>query len=208
VETNEVPTFLYAGTPFVITGQEVNTKGMKDRLDKIVDLMISLESIGTQFYFHIVGITLEDYSICVPKHREALKNSKCIIFHGRKSHKETLEMLQQADFMINYRDSNLMTEAGMSTKVVESISVGTPVVMNDIGDTFLYLEEGTSGIKLTGKKSVDIEGIAALCKLPMEQREKIKRDIKSNKIFSIEKYVPVMKAFLGTIGKDVATLEY
>jgi hypothetical protein len=42
----------------------------------------------------------------------------------------------------------------------------------------------------------------------MEQREKIKRDIKSNKIFSIEKYVPVMKAFLGTIGKDVATLEY
>jgi hypothetical protein len=33
----------------------------------------------------------------------------------KKVTQETLEMLQQADFMINYRDSNLMTEAGMST---------------------------------------------------------------------------------------------
>lgn len=196
VEANEVPVFLYAGTPFVITGQEVNTKGMKDRLDKIVDLMVRLESIGVKFCFQIVGITLEDYSTCVPRHREILNESECIIFYGRKGHKETLEMLQKADFMINYRDSNLMTEAGMSTKVVESISVGTPVVMNEIGDTFLYLKDGVSGIRLTGQSDEDVNTIKKLCEISADERKNNKEKIRENGTFSIECYKNQMSEFL------------
>lgn len=196
VGANEEPVFLYAGTPFVITGQEVNTKGMKDRLDKIVDLMVRIESIGVKFCFQIVGITLEDYSTCVPRHREDLNESKCIIFYGRKGHKETLEMLQKADFMINYRDSNLMTEAGMSTKVVESISVGTPVVMNEIGDTFLYLKDGVSGIRLTGQSDEDVKTIKKLCEISADERKNNKEKIRENGMFSIERYKNQMSEFL------------
>lgn len=202
VEANEVPVFLYAGTPFVITGQEVNTKGMKDRLDKIVDLMISVESAGIEFCFQIVGITLEDYSTCIPRHGEVLKKSKCIIFYGRRSHKETLQMLEKADYMINYRDSNLMTEAGMSTKVVESISVGTPVVMNDIGDTFLYLNEDTSGIKLTGKSNEDIESIKKLCEISADKRKNNKNRIRKEGTFSIKRYKQQMSNFLMSVREN------
>lgn len=203
VESNKVPTFLYAGTPFVITGQEVNTKGMKDRLDKIVDLMVNHESNGTQFYFQIVGITFADYSTCVPRHKEAIENSNCIVFYGRKTHKETLQMLQKADYMINYRDSNLMTEAGMSTKVVESISVGTPVVMNDIGDTFMYLEEGISGIKITGKFDEDIATIKELCELSAKERKINKAKTRKSGAFLIENYKEPLSSFLKAVSEKM-----
>lgn len=199
IEANEVPVFLYAGTPFVITGQEVNTKGMKDRLDKIVDLMITVELIGIKFCFQVVGITLEDYSTCIPRHREALNKSKCIIFYGRRSHKETLQMLKEADYMINYRDSNLMTEAGMSTKVVESVSIGTPVVMNDIGDTFLYLKEGSSGIKLTGQHDEDVKTIKKLCEISSDERKTCKDRIRESGTFSIERYKKPLADFLKAV---------
>jgi glycosyltransferase involved in cell wall biosynthesis len=196
VEANEVPVFLYAGTPFVITGQEVNTKGMKDRLDKIVELMLKVESKGTSFCFQIVGITLEDYCRCVPTQKDALMGSTQIKFYGRKPHAETLKMLQQADYMINYRDSNLMTEAGMSTKVVESISVGTPVVINDIGDTFIYLKSGITGIKLTNSLSKNIDVIEEICSLSPNNRMSNKAYCRRERIFTIEKYIDSFDDFL------------
>ncbi len=196
---NEIPVFIYAGTPFVITGQEVKAKGMKDRLDKIVDLMVSLESIGIEFCFQVVGITLHDYVTCIPRHRVVLNNSKHIFFYGQKTHKETLQMLQKADYMINYRDGNLMTEAGMSTKVVESISVGTPVVMNKIGDTFLYLKEGSSGIMLTGHKDEDVQTIKKLCELSAEVRKTNKNDLLKSGTFSIDRYMQPLAEFLKAV---------
>lgn len=202
VEMNDVPVFLYAGTPFVINGQEVNPKGMKDRLDKIVDLMLKVEANGTSFCLKIVGITMEDYCTCIPRHKESLKKSQNIVFYGRKSHKDTLQMLWNADYMVNYRDSNLMTEAGMSTKVVESISLGTPVVMNNIGDTFSYLEEGSTGIVLTGQADRDVKTITKLCVKSADERKDNKINTRMSGTFSLEKYLPVMEDFLKAVNEN------
>lgn len=199
IEGNSIPTFLYAGTPFVITGSQINTKGMKDRLDIVVDLMLRLEEIKICFNFEIIGITFDDYCTCVPRHRGALMRSSNIHFFGRISHKETLKRLTAADYMINYRDKNMMTEAGMSTKVVESVSVGTPVVMNEIGDTFLYLDEGISGIKLTGEFDSDVQKLATLCALSQDIRTQNKRITRLKKTFSIDKYLPLLQVFLMSI---------
>jgi len=105
-------------------------------------------------------------------------------------------MLEKADYMINYRDSNLMTEAGMSTKVVESISVGTPVVTNEIGDTFLYLKDGVSGIRLTGQSDEDVKTIKKLCEISADERKNNKEKIRENGTFSIERYKNQMSEFL------------
>lgn len=194
--TNERATFIYAGTPFVINGTATNTKGMKDRLDYIVDIMLKLEGENIPFQLDIVGITLEDYCTCIPRHDKSVRASKNIVFHGRQSHRSTLQKLVAADYMINYRDYNLMTEAGMSTKVVESVSVGTPVVMNDIGDTFMYLEEGVSGIRLTEDFNDNVRTVRALCMKSAEDRKCAKEKTRGKEVFSIERYAQSMNIFL------------
>lgn len=197
--SNNTATFLYAGTPFILSEHIIKTEGMKDRLDKVIDLMIMLEKKSVEFCFNIVGIQLSEYCKCVPRHKKSLEKSERIIFHGRKTHEETLEMLAASDYMINYRDKNLMTEAGLSTKVVESVSLGTPVVMNEIGDHFEYLEEGVSGFKMTGDVEHDFRLLYGLCYLSKESRKMNKQRTISQSAFSINKYIDSMSAFLSGV---------
>ena len=195
-KSNLLPTFLYAGTPFVSLGRAVNVQGMKDRLDKVIDIFLQLSIRGVPYLFNIVGLSKEVYTTCVPRHKELLKNEDKIIFWGRRSHKDTLDYLLQADFMINYRDKNQMTEAGFSTKVVESVSLGTPVVMNSIGDTFKYLEEGLSGFELTDNLEDNLELLGSLCKMSPEQRLALKCSCFNQKVFAVEKYKKTFESFL------------
>lgn len=196
---SEIPTFVYAGTPFIDTQKEVNVKGMKDRLDKIIDLLICLKKTNTKFRCVIVGITKEKYCCNVPRHAKQLMDADNIIFKGRMSHNDTLHEVKNADYMINYRDVNPMTEAGMSTKVVESVSLGTPVIMNSIGDTFIYLKDGVTGYKLSGDTEADSAMLRQLCNISESDRYESKRKCANNKTFSIDSYVDTFKEFFQKI---------
>ena len=198
---NETAAFLYAGTPFVVLDREVNPKGMKDRLDKVVELFLQLAGQETEFRFNILGITKEAYVTCVPRHRQALEQEQKIVFYGRKTHSETLDMLTQSDFMVNIRDKNLMTEAGLSTKVVESVSVGTPVVMNPIGDTFDYLDEGITGFALSEDSQTSINLMKHLCALSREERLSMKYRCSEKKPFSCDAYREKISSFLSCLNK-------
>jgi len=195
-QPNDIPTFIYAGTPFKITGHEALLSGMKDRLDKVVDLFILLSEQGVDYLLKIVGITKEDYLIGVPRHKQALVQESKIVFMGRHSHSETLTLITESDFSVNYRDENLMTNAGFSTKIVESVSVGTPVIINRISDTFDYLEEGVSGFELTGNIENDLSKMYFLCSLPNNDRLNLKRKSYQAKVFDTNKYILQFKRFM------------
>ena len=198
-ERTETASFVYAGTPFKITGREANVKGMKDRLDKVIDLFLKLKDQNVPFFFKIVGIEKEDYLIGVPRHKEPLADCRSIEFLGLRSHNETLTIVSNADYSINYRDENLMTKAGFSTKIVESISVGTPIVMNSISDTFEYVEEGIMGFMLLGESSSDIRLMKRLCSLSKEKRTELKQFCLKCRAFSIDKYKWGMKKFIDSL---------
>ena len=194
-KTSDVTTFIYAGTPFVIK-KKVDTEGMKDRLDKIVDLCLMLSKDGVDYRLEVIGITKDVYSGCVPRHKTALEKNSKIVFKGRLSHKDTLKEVKNADFMLNIRDRNVMNEAGLSTKLVESVSLGTPVVMNSIGDTFQYLHEGVSGFELTGDVQNDVKLLKALCSKTKDERYSLKKECANDKTFSLKKYQMTFEAFL------------
>lgn len=198
-ECNSIPTFLYAGTPFAVLDHQVSTAGMKDRLDKVIDLFLELSQRNTKYKFIVIGITKYNYLTCVPRHAEKLSCESKIEFWGRLNHFETLLELAKSDFMINYRDKNLMTEAGMSTKVVESVSVGTPVIINQTGDTFDYLDEGVSGFKLSGELYNDIKLLTILCNLNKDERRTLKSKCYEKKTFSIANYSELMGRFLSSL---------
>ncbi len=192
---NPLPTFIYAGTPFKLTGREAAPEGMKDRLDRVIDLFLHLSSENIPYHFDIVGIIKEDYIAGVPRQAAALKEEKNIHFLGRRSHKETLQMVKQADFSINYRDENLMTKAGFSTKIVESVSMGTPVIINNISDTFLYLKDGRDSFMLSGNLKKDLETVKGLCAITPEERLQLRQNLFNEKLFDLTKYADALDAF-------------
>lgn len=197
-ELNELTTFVYAGTPFIMK-KGVNTIGMKDRLDLIVDLCLNLLSKGERFRLLVIGITKEIYANCIPRHREALDKNKNIHFMGRFSHRDTLKAVRNADYMINIRDVNIMNEAGLSTKLVESVSLGTPVVMNSVGDSFLYLDDGITGYELSQNYEKDIDLMRSLINKSREERMANKVKCAGNKTFSLDKYTTILKSFLNEV---------
>lgn len=191
-------TFVYAGTPFVLK-KNVNTVGMKDRLDKIVDLCLQLSSEGVTYQLFVVGITKELYTTCIPRHKDALDNNRDIVFKGRLTHKDALEAVRNADYMLNIRDRNVMNEAGLSTKVVESVSLGTPVVMNTIGDTFMYLREGITGYELSGDEKRDVAMLKTLCDKSLDERVTLKKHCAGDRTFALEKYEAKFEEFLAAV---------
>lgn len=195
---NVIPTFVYAGIPFKATGKEANPKGMKDRLDKVIDLFELLEDYA-DYKFFVLGIERDDYLKGVPRHNKFLATCRKIQFLGRKTHTETMKYVAEADFTINYRDKNLMTQAGFSTKIVESISLGTPVVINDISDTFDYLHNGSTGFMLTGNAEKDRNLIRMLCLLPVEKRTDLKRSTYIENPFEYSNYLTKVDTFLKSI---------
>jgi len=202
-ELNDVPSFVYAGVPFIITGSEVPVSGMKDRLDYIIDLFIRLSENEIPYKFTVVGITKEDYLSCVPRHGKLSEDDGSIVFLGRKSHDETLSIIKKADFSINYRDENLMTKAGFSTKIVESTSVGTPVVINDTGDTFSYLENGSDAFMLSGDVDTDVSELKKMCSLTADERLETKRSLYNKRIFDINNYNEAVFTFLKSVKGDL-----
>lgn len=196
-------TFVYAGMPFVLK-KNVSVVGMKDRLDKIIDLCLELSASGVEFCLLVIGITKELYTACIPRHEKALEKNSDIVFIGRKAHKETLTFVRNADYLLNIRDNNIMNQAGLSTKVVESVSLGTPVIMNPIGDTFRYLREGVTGIKLTGENAKDLATLKALCATTREERVKMKSRCAGDRTFSLERYEEKFNIFLSeVVGRNI-----
>ena len=202
VKPNDTATFIYAGTPFKITGREASPDGMKDRLDKVIDYFLLLSEQGKKYTLNIVGINKNDYLNGVPRHATALGNESNIVFWGKHSHEDTLRMVSESDFSINYRDENLMTKAGFSTKIVESVSLGTPVIINEISDTFDYLMDGISGFVM----STDVESLkmlSSLCEMKVDERIEIKKKCLKTKTFHWQNYEDCFAKFLENVQKQM-----
>lgn len=196
-----VVSFVYAGTPFVTSIANTKVEGMKDRLDIIIDWFIDLTNDGYDFTFRIIGLTKDEYCRCVPRQREYLKHNQNIVFLGKLPHDLVLENIADADFSINYRDKNRMTEAGFSTKIVESISMGTPVIINNIGDVHLYIENGKNGYILDENLDNNYGIIKMICKLDFAIRLDMKKKCLESKMFNKDNYLNILNSFLISVCK-------
>jgi glycosyltransferase involved in cell wall biosynthesis len=122
--------------------------GTKDRLDKIIlSLARIMDKLGA-FRFVIVGITKQEYlnsfgATAIP---EILGDALC--FKGRKTHKEAIKEIKEADYSIFLRDNNLINTAGFPTKFAESITCNTPVLTNASSNIIDFLKNGELGYLL------------------------------------------------------------
>lgn len=127
---NDIISFVYAGVPYVL----------KERLDYIVNAFERIKN-DVRVNFNIIGITKEQFMELYSWKRR-IPESVC--FLGRLEHEKTIEIVKQADWAIILRDNNKVVKAGFPTKVVESISCGTPIICNRFSNITDYLDTNNS----------------------------------------------------------------
>jgi glycosyltransferase involved in cell wall biosynthesis len=112
------------------------TPGKKDLLKEVVEAVLQVDPDGEAFQFDIAGIDARTLKLLLrrnvlPEHIRAL---------GRQSQTASLSLMRQAHFVPLLRPYERYAEAGYPTKIVESLSVGTPVIANvtsDLGDVLM-----------------------------------------------------------------------
>lgn len=128
--------FVYAGSP----------SAQKECLDKIVE---AVENTNHAALLQIIGITKEQYEVMYQVKYKGEKTE----FLGRIEHIRVIELIKKANWSIVIRENNRTVKAGFPTKVVESISCGTPVIANRFSNIEDYL--GTDNSIICDMNSID-----------------------------------------------------
>ncbi|MFQ2914931.1 glycosyltransferase [Aeromonas caviae] len=107
--------------------------GHKDSIAEIISVVSQLKD---KYELNIAGVV-----------GDCLDNVK---FHGLLEHEDAIKLVSQSHFSILFRPINKTSSAGFSTKVVESMSCGTPVITNNTGDLSKYIFDDVNGYIFDG----------------------------------------------------------
>ena len=117
--------------------------GIKDCIWNVISGVQKLFKKGYKVKLHIFGCT---YKYLNENYPDLLINKKCIKCYGYISHDDLEVYLKSADYSVLTRDpNNRKSKAGFSTKFVESLSYGLPVIANISGDLGNYLKDNYNG---------------------------------------------------------------
>jgi len=177
---------VYAGSP-----------GTKDLLVPIFDALETINRPEIAVSFHLFGVDDRD----VKKLWKDTELKRIGIYcHGRVSHETVVNEVRESDFTVLLRKKERYALAGYSTKVSESLSLGTPVICNNIGGTDADITDGSTGFLLDDYKS---DTVVLLLKniLSMDTDKYSEMRLKSfefaKKIYSGSTYSEGIKRFLG-----------
>jgi glycosyltransferase involved in cell wall biosynthesis len=121
----------------------------KDYLKVIVDgICLLSENDRNKMRLHIVGVNQQQLvNVCGVNEDTIHVLGETLIAHGRVPHEVAIQYVQNADYTILIRDETLRyAKAGFPTKIVESLSCGTPPICNLSSDLGMYLKDGENAI--------------------------------------------------------------
>jgi glycosyltransferase involved in cell wall biosynthesis len=114
------------------------TPAKKDCLNEVFEAIEKAITIGLNIQLNLAGVSETDLlSYQFFKKRKIKNVPDYIICHGKIPHQAALKLVRSSDFSILFRFKTRMSNAGFSTKLVESLAVGTPLLANitsDMGD--------------------------------------------------------------------------
>lgn len=116
--------------------------------DKLIEIIRTICKADWNVKLNIVGISKEEYCSYYPEVEKVIKDKNNIVFFGRMTHLDALEIIKLSDYTIFYREVSKVSTAGFPTKFVESVSCGTPVITNRTSDLHLYIQNEKNGVLL------------------------------------------------------------
>lgn len=129
-------------TEFTYTGRVGDGRGyVKDKIDLVIKAFARIPE-SEKFHFTVVGMTKNGFELCFPDEKKYLEHlGTKVEFCGRVSNQISVEKLLRADYCIFLRDKNRANMAGFPTKFVESLTCGTPLIVNDISNVRDYMSD-------------------------------------------------------------------
>lgn len=118
--------------------------GKKDSLSMFIGAMGSLEVLsGRRIELHIAGLDRNTFlSVLQREDVGADFDESRVTCHGRLPRQRVLELYRECHFSVFFRQPHRYALAGFPTKSVESLSLGCPVLTNQVGDIGLILSHG------------------------------------------------------------------
>lgn len=135
-QTTDILRLSYTGTP-----------GYKDLFNEYLEAILELDPDGTKIRFDIAGVSkkqLVNYPAFVK--RGLTSGHSAFNAKGLVPHSEAIDITKRSDFSLLLRKPLRFAMAGFPTKLVESLSLGTPLITNLTSDIGLYLENDKSSI--------------------------------------------------------------
>jgi glycosyltransferase involved in cell wall biosynthesis len=179
--------------------------GKKDNLNQILIAVLELneENKNKKIKFEIAGINTQQLlSYPAFKDKKTIDLPNYFNAHGYISMHLAQEITSNSDFSILFRKNDKTNTAGFPTKVVESLSVGTPIFLNYSSDLHLYLHNYKNAIVIDNfsVKSIKHE-LVKMLNLTNSQLQEMREDAfntaKNN--FSIDAKKKAMNAFLNDL---------
>jgi glycosyltransferase involved in cell wall biosynthesis len=180
---------VYAGTP-----------AQKDLLAQAIRGLPILAADGIEVELHLVGPALADIETCVGHDRALLDAVRNRLFiHGRKPQVDIPAFLAANDLSLLMRPLERFAQAGFSTKLVESLAAGVPVLANSTGDIAEYVSDTCEGVIMAAPTTEDF--VAAVhrivtklgAELPVMRIQARKR---AEEAFDYRGYVRQLAAFI------------
>jgi glycosyltransferase involved in cell wall biosynthesis len=179
--------FVYAGSP-----------GLKDHMRAIIEGLERADPSGTQFHMDVYGPDPE--LLCSLLGRPVLPTF--VQAHGRLNREAVLTAIAAADYVPLVRPDERFANAGFPTKVVESLSAGTPVICNATSDLSRHIRSGQTGWLL---KEASAEAFASAATramvVPRRQREEMRRlaRAEAEASFDYRRYTAALSDFFSNL---------
>lgn len=183
---------VFSGKTIIYAGSLGNKK---DRLDVFLDALEGAIRKGANLHLMILGGSVISYSS--EEQRQFL--SKYVRILGKVSQKDVPRYYKLADFSVLIRDNNRKSNAGFSTKLVESIVSGVIPIVNVTSDIDKYLENNKNALILNSISVSDIENkLLIINKMSNDRLEMMHKEVRNValKFFDYRVYKENMKCFL------------
>lgn len=187
-----VKRFIYAGSP--------GHKFRKDKIDVIIKLFSRLKEEGFPFRLDIFGISEEQYASAF-EYEFVGDEEHVIMFHGRVPRNEIERALEETDYCVLYRPNNKVCKVGFSTKCMEAMAHGVPMIANDInGDFRRYFTKGQALLCEPDDETAYYELLKQSIMLPDEEVALMKKSCIENNPFDYKCYIDPVGRFMKGIG--------
>ena len=179
--------------------------GKKDNLNQILTAVLELneEKNKKKIKFEIAGINTEQLLSYPAFTNKKISNLPSFFnANGYISMQLAQEITSNSDFSILFRKKDKTNTAGFPTKVVESLSLGTPIFLNYSSDLHLYLHSGRNAIVIDNFSVKTIKfALIKMLNLSNVQLQKMRENaIKTaENNFLIESNKESMDAFLNNL---------
>ena len=191
---NKELTLVYAGSP-----------GRKDFLAPILEALSILKEKDKKVNLRIYGLDGPQTRSLLPATYDLVQER--ITCYGRIPQEEVPKQLAKADYSILLRADKRYAHAGFSTKLVESLSSGVPVISNGTGDIKSVIGADENGFLLTSPSAISLsEGLLSLLNENSEIHLQRRKNAKAyaEKVFNYEVYTDALEKYFSRLSSPNA----